>query len=266
MFSDRGGRCLLKIFRLFVIVLMLSFMIGCTETESESMDNVSLTVSAAASLTDALAEISANFEAIHPHITLKFNFGSSGALMQQIEQGAPVDLFFSAGEDEYDQLAEQGLIVDGLDLIGNEIVLITQRDARAPIESFADLQNDSVKQLAIGTPDSVPVGKYAKQLLQHEKLWDNVEAKIVYTEDVRQVLSYVETGNVDAGIVYKTDAIISEKVQIVATAREGSHTPVVYPVGIVKGTKHLDEATDFFEYIQTPSALEVLESYGFTAK
>lgn len=265
---------MIKTSHVFVIVLLLASVVGCadgkagqdhiTDAHAKSKETVTLTVSAAVSLTEALEEIKMNFEKNHPDVKLSFNFGSSGALKQQIEQGAPVDLFFSAAEDKFDELADRGMIVEGTALVNNDVVLIIPTNTDPSIYDFSDLQDKSVKKLAIGTPESVPAGKYAKQILEHDGLWDTLSHKIVYGKDVRQVLSYVETGNVDAGIVYKTDALISDKVQIVATASNESHTPVIYPVGIINNTEHMDEAQAFYAYIQTSQALDVLKQYGFT--
>ncbi|MDQ0220681.1 molybdate transport system substrate-binding protein [Peribacillus cavernae] len=261
------------LFSMFVLVLLF----GCSNPNSsseeenyentESKEKVELTVSAAASLQDALTEIKENYEKKHTNIDLTFNFGSSGALKQQIEQGAPVDLFFSAAEDKFDELVQKDEIDtnQGVDLVGNELVLIVPKDSENTIADFTDLTTQADK-LAMGTPESVPAGKYAKQTLENLKLWDSLHNKVVYAKDVRQVLSYVETGNVNAGIVYKTDALISDKVKIVATADKSTHDPIIYPVGVIKDTKHSEEATEFYEYLQGKEALDLLKQYGFTAK
>lgn len=126
------------------------------------------------------------------------------------------------------------------------------------------MKEDKVKKLAIGTPESVPAGKYAKASLTHENLWNDLQNKIVFTKDVRQVLTYVETGNVDAGIVYKTDALISNKVKIAAAAPAISHEPIHYPAGVIKESKHKKEATSFYEYLQSKDAQSIFKKYGFT--
>lgn len=231
--------------------------------QGESVEEVELTVSAAASLQDALQEITESFESDHPEISVNYNFGASGSLQQQISQGAPVDLFFSAAEDKFEQLVEEGLIdeEDGIDLVGNEIVLVVANDSDLGIESFEDL--DKAGQISIGTPESVPAGTYAKESLENINVWNDIEDKVVYANDVRQVLTYVETGNVDAGIVYKTDALISSDVEIVAAADEDSHGAIIYPLGIINTSSHSEEAETYYNYLQTDESISILEDYGF---
>ena len=236
-----------------------------TETVTESKENVELTISAAASLKDTMDVIQSTYQEEHPEVTLKFNFGGSGSLQQQISHGAPVDLFFSAAEDKFDVLVEDDSIAkeDGVDLLGNSLVLVVPKENQS-IKGFEDLAKAEIDKISIGTPETVPAGKYAKESLEKMDLWKDVESKVVYAKDVRQVLSYVETGNVAAGIVYKTDALVSNKVNIVATADPGTHTPIIYPMGIIKDSKNYEEAKDFYSYLQNNDALKVFEEYGFT--
>jgi molybdate transport system substrate-binding protein len=254
------------------LFLLLICVTGCSTSEQESkeqkgivQEEVELTVSAAASLTDALNEIKTSFEGDNPNIDVTFNFGSSGTLQQQILQGAPTDIFFSAAEDKFDELVDKGLIDqdNGVDLVGNQIVLVTPKESNKGIESFSDLK-DKAQKISIGTPETVPAGMYAKEMLENMDEWDDVENKIVFAKDVRQVLTYVETGNVDAGIVYNTDALISSKVNVLAAAEEGTHTPIIYPLGIINESKNTEEAKLFYEYMQSKKALAILEKYGFS--
>jgi len=249
---------------LFLGIICLLIVGGCSsDGQSSKAEKVELTVSAAASLQDALGDIKKEFEKSHKNITLSFNFGASGALQQQISQGAPADLFFSAAEDKFQALVEDGAIAkkDGKNIVGNEIVLVVPKDAASNISSFHDLPK--AKKLSIGTPSSVPAGMYGKETLDHLQIWKKTENKIVYGKDVRQVLNYVETGNVDAGIVYKTDALLSKKVKIVATAEDNTHSPIIYPAGIVKNTKHYEQAKIFFDYLQGDQAKKIFNKYGF---
>jgi molybdate transport system substrate-binding protein len=250
----------------------LLFLFGCTKQEekeeskpTESKQTVNLTISAAASLQDALTEIQKKYEKEHENIKLAFNFGSSGALQQQIEQGAPVDIFFSAAENKFYPLVEKGLInkEESKNLLGNELVLIVPKDKADTVKGFQSLADSNIKQFAMGNPDTTPAGQYGKQTLTNLNLWTKVKDKVVYTKDVRQVLSYVETNSVEAGIVFKTDARISDKVKIVDTAAANLHDPIIYPVGIIKDTKHKKEATDFYQYLQTTDSLQIFEKYGF---
>ncbi|MFK9091611.1 molybdate ABC transporter substrate-binding protein [Bacillus salipaludis] len=250
---------------ILAIVIFLLTLSGCAAKEQQAAPekNVELTISAAASLQDALTEITTNFTKKHSNVKINYNFGASGALQQQISQGAPVDLFFSAAEDKFAQLVSEDLIdkKNGVDLIGNELVLVVPKDSTKGIKKIEDLPK--ADKFSIGTPESVPAGNYAKEVLGNLKIWSPVEGKIVYAKDVRQVLTYVETGNVDAGMVYKTDALTSSKVKIAATVAEKTHTPIVYPVGVIKASSHPREAMVFYEYLQTEEALKIFEKYGF---
>jgi molybdate transport system substrate-binding protein len=249
---------------LAMIMLILS---GCsTKDDSTTTERpIELTISAAASLQNALEEIRANFEKNHSNVKVFFNFGASGALQQQISQGAPVDLFFSAAEDKFDALVNEGLITSdqSVDLVGNELVLVVPKEEEQAIKAFEDLPK--AKKVSIGTPETVPAGKYAKETLKNLQVWSSLENKVVYAKDVRQVLTYVETNNIDAGIVYKTDALISTKVDIVASAPENAHGPIIYPLGMIKKSSHIKEAELFYEYLQNEESMEVFEKYGFTS-
>ncbi|WP_409300362.1 molybdate ABC transporter substrate-binding protein [Peribacillus sp. SCS-155] len=255
-------------------VLLFLTLSGCSANErvikeeagkqEGSEKKVELTISAAASLQDALKEIKAAFQEEHPNVKVNFNFGASGALQQQINQGAPVDLFFSAAEDKFDKLVQDGQIDQkkSTDLVGNELVLVVPMSSNKKIKSFEDLAN--IEKIAIGTPEAVPAGQYAKETLENINIWKSVEGSVVFAKDVRQVLTYVETNNVDAGIVYKTDAMISKKVKVAATAKENTHAPIIYPVGVVKNTEHLKQALLFYDYLQNEKSMSTLEKYGFT--
>lgn len=237
-----------------------------TEPSQQPAENVELIISAAASMTDALTEIQKTFEAENTSITLNFNFGASGALQQQIEQGAPADLFLSAAVKNMNELVDQQLIDPSqkVDLLKNELVVVVPSDAATVIEKMEDLTKEEVKMVAIGIPESVPAGNYAKDALTNVNLWDALQSKSVQAKDVRQVLQYVETGNADVGFVYKTDALTSDKVKIAYTVDQSTYQAVVYPIGIVKETKHLNEADMFYQYLQSQEALDVFEKYGFS--
>lgn len=250
---------------------MICLLSACSNNEAITKNEdqpVTLTLSVAASLEDAMKEIQKDYKKEHTNVTLQFNFGGSGALQQQISQGAPVDLFFSAAEEPFQKLIDTGMIKeeDSVSLLGNSLVLITPKDSQIPIQSLEDLKNVQIEKIAIGTPESVPAGQYAKQSFESLNLWNDLESKFVYGKDVRQVLTYVETGNVEAGFVYKTDALVSDQVNIVTTVDAKYHSAIIYPVGIIKDTKYKKEARDLFEYLQSDQALAILEKYGFTKK
>ncbi|NIK71593.1 molybdate ABC transporter substrate-binding protein [Paenibacillus sp. BK720] len=227
---------------------------------------VELTISAAASLTDALIEIQNMYKEKNPNVKLNFNFGASGALQRQIEQGAPADLFLSAAAKNLKALVDKQLIDTDkqTNLLSNELVVVVPADGGAALATEADLTNAEVKHVAIGIPESVPAGNYAKESLTNAKLWDSLQSKAVQGKDVRQVLQYVETGNADAGFVYKTDALTSDKVKIAFTVDPATYMAIQYPVGIVKATKHGKEAEDFYTYLQTQEALDVFLKFGFS--
>ncbi len=245
---------------------MLIIVSGCSS--NEPTDEVKLTISAAASLKESLEKIQQSYEKEYPNVKLRYNFGGSGSLQQQIAQGAPVDLFFSSSEDKFNKLVDEGFIAEdnGITLLQNELVLIVPTDNTYDITKFEDLIHREISHISIGIPETVPAGKYAKETLESLKIWTEIESKIVFAKDVRQVLSYVETGNVEAGIVYKSDALQSEKVTIISTADANLHSPIVYPIGIINGTKNYIAAKDFYNYIQKQNSLEVFEDYGFITK
>ena len=248
-------------------------IVGCssmTPPDSESNTSASpetaiaLTVSAAASMQDAMKAIQPIYEDAHPGITLIYNFSSSGSLQQQIEQGAPVDVFLSASPRQMNTLEEKGLLLEGSrrDLLKNSIVLVTPLD-KNDVATFEDLDNDIVRNLSIGEPDSVPAGQYSKETLESLGLYESVQPKIVFAKDVRQVLSYVETGNVDAGLVYSTDAKVSDQVQIVATAPDDSHSPIAYPAAVIADSSNPEAAIAFVDFLSTDEAIALFTDYGF---
>lgn len=249
-------------------LILAALIAGCGGTKEAppaATRPVELNISAAVSLKDALGEIQANYRQQHPNVKLLFNLGASGALQQQIEQGAPVDIFISAAPKQMDGLAAKNLIdkASRRNLVENKLVLIVPKDSPLGLTAFADLAKAGVKKLSIGEPSVVPAGQYAREVLQKLALWDQMKGKIVYAKDVRTVLAYVETGNVDAGIVYKTDAAISSKVKIAATAPEGSHRPILYPAAVLAGSKERQAAAEFLAYMAGPEGKAVFEKYGF---
>jgi molybdate transport system substrate-binding protein len=242
-----------------VVLIAAAFPAGCSRSSPST-----LTVSVAASLQDAMQELGPAFERSHEGTKVTFNFGGSGTLARQIEHGAPVDVFIAAASKQMDELAAKGLVRDDTrrDLLWNQVVLIAPSgDTR--LNQFADLAKSEVKLIALGDPGSVPAGDYGRQVLESMQLWQAVQNKLVLAKDVRQVLTYVETGNADAGIVYVTDARKSAKIRIVATAPESSHGPIVYPVAVVKHSQHLSAARSFVSYLQEPQSLATFSRLGF---
>jgi molybdate transport system substrate-binding protein len=230
-----------------------------------------LVISAAASLQDSLIAIQPEFERQNPHIKLAFNFGSTGTLQKQIEQGAPADVFLAAGAKQMKALVDKGLIdaAEQLPLLANDLVVVVPIDSSIKLEGSTteeltkELTKEAYKHIAIGIPETVPAGAYAKQTLQNLIIYDVLASKLVQAKDVRQVLTYVETGNADAGFVYRTDAMTSKKVKILLTIDPKMHDPIIYPEGIVKASKHPKEAKSFYQYLQSKQASAVFVQYGF---
>lgn len=229
---------------------------------------VELHVAAAASLTDVMKELADTYEKDHPGVKLVFNFGSSGALQQAIENGGETDLFYSAAQKQMNALQDSGNLVEGTrkDLLENEVVLVVPKEGGKDIKSFEDLTRSDIQHVALGEPKGVPVGQYTEEVLKKLGILDQVKAKAVYGSDVRQVLSWTETGDADCGVVYATDAAVSDKVKVAAKAPAGSHKPVIYPAAVIKGTKHPDEAKDFLAFTSSDAAKKIFEKYGFTCK
>lgn len=233
-------------------------------SNAEQKKPTEITISAAASLKNSMDEIQTAYEAKNSQVKLILNFGSSGTLQQQIEQGAPTDLFISAGKNQMDALVEKDLMVKEsvLSLLGNDLALVVGADNEA-VKSIRDLTQESIAKIGIGTPESVPAGKYAKEAFTSLKLWDTLQPKFVMAKDVTQVLNYVETGNAEAGVVYKSDAQSSTKVKVVEAFPVDSHKDIIYPAGVVAATKNKETAEEFLTYLQSPEAQGIFAKYGF---
>ncbi|MEM9506451.1 MAG: molybdate ABC transporter substrate-binding protein [Cyanobacteria bacterium P01_E01_bin.35] len=252
--------------RKFLSLSLIAFLSACTASGLESRDTslVSLTISAAASLQDVIQDLGNLYGQQMPQVKLTFNFGSSGSLRLQIEQGAPVDVYISAAEQHMDSLEQKNLLLSNTrhNLLKNELVLITAQN-NTKIDQFSQLPSSAVGKIAIGNPDSVPAGKYAKEVLDSLKLPKSLESKFVFAKDVRQVLAYVETGNVEVGMVYRTDARISKQVKIIETAPINSHAPIVYPTAVIRHSKQIASAKDFIQFLLSNDARNIFADYGF---
>lgn len=248
-------------------ILLCFLLAGCGKTMVHSPNQpVTLTVSAAISLKGPLDALAQNYNQQHPDVRVVCNYGASGTLQHQIEQGAPVDIFISAGEKQMDMLQNEGLVTPGTrrDLLGNQLVLIVPAHSTA-VRGFDDLAKAAVKSIAVGEPRTVPAGMYAQQVLGHFHLLPALKSKLVYAEDVREVLAYVETGNASAGLVYATDARISSRVRVVAIAPANSHDPILYPVAMLKASKSPQAAGAFLDALESPESLALFEKYGFAS-
>jgi len=223
-----------------------------------------LTVSAAISLKNAFEAIGKLYEAKHPDTKILFNFGASGDLVRQITGGAPVDVFASAAQKDMDDMSAKGLVLPGtrVAFAKNIVVLVAPRNSR--IKSFDDLASAGIRRIAAGNPKTVPAGRYAAEVFDYYKLASAIRDKLIYAENVRQVLDYVARGEADAGVVYATDAAVrSAEVVVAAEAPESSHKPVVYPIAVVKGTKNEAAAKAFVDAVLSKEGTAVLKKYGF---
>lgn len=264
---------------LAIAAVMAFTAAGCSAQESaettEQADKTEIVVFAAASMTDTMNEIAEMYKAVEPDVNIVYNFDSSGTLKTQIQEGADCDIFISAAQKQMNQLDINGgeENTEGLDfvdtdtrfnLVSNSVVLITPVGNPAGVESFDDVATDKVSLIALGNSD-VPVGQYSEEIFNYMGIWDqlNSESKITFGSNVREVLAQVEEGAVDCGVVYSTDAATTDKVEIAATAPEGSHQDVTYPAAVLKTSKNPEAAKAFIDYLKTGECTEVFEKAGF---
>lgn len=253
-----------------MIIVVASASLACCRSEPsggnrDSQAGREITVSAAVSLRDAFREISKQYGE-RTGAKINFNFGASGALQKQIESGAPVDVFASAGIPQMDALATQGLIASETrrDFARNTLVLVVPADSTSGITAFADLGGAKVTKLAVGNPKTVPVGQYAEQSLTRLGLWQGLGPRLILAEDVRQALDYVARGEVDAGIVYASDVrATGDRVRTVATAPADSHDPILYPIAVVRAGGRQEAARSFIDAVMSDEGQRILEKYGF---
>lgn len=254
---------------IFLAGILLTLFWGIISTQSSLISPVvaqspNLTLSAAMSLKDSLEEIKTLYQKKDPKVRITYNFGSSGSLQQQIEQGAPVDIFIAAASKQMDALQNKNLLLTGSrhNLLTNQLVLITPNNEKV-VKQFQDLTKPAVTKIAIGEPNSSPAGKYSEEVLKFYKIHDRVKSKIIYGKDVRQILTYIETGNVNAGLLYLTDAKTSSKIRIAAIAPKSSHSPIVYPIAILKDSKNPNTAKDFDKFLKSNASKTIFKKYGF---
>ena len=224
-----------------------------------------LLIAAAASLQKPLQEITPLYSQANPNQTINYNFAASGALQQQIEQGAPVDIFISAAAKQMKALQEKGLLASSTteNLLTNQLVLIVPKQTSVSLTDFQQLVQPEVKRISIGEPRSAPVGQYATEVLQNLKILEQVQSKFVLGNSVKSVMTAVETGDVDAGIVYTTDAQGSDKVTVVATADERLHSPIRYPIAVLKSSQSIDASNRYVKFLHSDIAKAVFKKYGF---
>ncbi|HOO27274.1 MAG TPA: molybdate ABC transporter substrate-binding protein [Lachnospiraceae bacterium] len=236
------------------------------EASSEESISGELMIAAAASLENCLTtDVLPMFNEKYPNITVTGSYDSSGKLQTQIEEGAPVDVFFSASTKQTTALTEEGLIeeTDIVNLLENKIVLIVPEGSESEYSTFTDIVNADT--IAVGDPESVPAGQYAQESLTNLGLWDEVLAKASLGTNVTQVLNWVAEGSADAGIVYATDAAQTDKVVVIDAAPADSVKAAVYPVALLKDCQNPETAKVFIEFLQSPEVIAVFEANGFTS-
>jgi len=245
--------------RRFIAALALGLAAGFAQAGD-------ITVSAASSLTNVFSDIARSYEAAHPGSKVALNFGASGTLLQQVARGAPVDVLATADQQTMDLAQAQRLVVDGdrRDFARNMLVLVVPMDSKQPLDRLEDLALPAVQRIAIGNPASVPVGRYARRALDAAGLWAAVSAKAILTENVRQSLDYVARGEVDAGFVYATDAMIMKGEVGVAFAVPQAGD-ILYPIARTADSANADEAARFIAFVVSPAGQAILHRYGFQA-
>lgn len=254
--------------KLLLLIAILNLAIifgGCSQktVPDTKKATVFLNISAAASLIDVLTELKPVFEAKYPGYVLRYNFGSSGALQQQIEQGAPVDVFISAGKKQTDSLLAKGLINNPRAVAKNTLVIVGATDSAMNIASVKELSRAKFLKIAIGDPKIAPVGKYAQETLEKASIWTELSGRLVYAKDARQVLTYVETGNVDAGIVYESDALGSIKAKILLGVPQNFHSKIIYPAAAVKASQQSIMDENFLNFLTSIKSQDSFKKHGF---
>lgn len=227
-----------------------------------------LTISAAVSMKEAMEEIGRRFQLAWPGVSVRYNLAASGELQKQIEAGAPVDVFVSAGQRQMDELARAGLVVADTrrDFAGNVLVALKPVDSTLDVPGPSDLLDRRVQRIALGNPRTVPAGQYAEEALRTLKLWDRLKNRLVFGENVRQVLDYVVRDEVDVGIVYATDGVQRlGRVRLAFAFPADTHRPIVYPAAVVAATRQPELARAFVEFLTSREAQAVLGRLGFEA-
>jgi molybdate transport system substrate-binding protein len=255
-------KSMLGIFLVFCLCLASSGQGACAGTGE-------MTVSAAMSLKNAFEEIGTVYARKNGGAKVVFNFGPSGGLVRQIESGAPVDVFASASPKEMDEIEKKGLTVPGsrFNFAANTLVLVVPRGVRKRAGSFPDLKKDAVRRIAAGDPKTVPAGRYAEEIFRYYGLSERIKDKLILAGNVRQVLDYIARGEVDAGVVYRSDVLSRPaEVEIVAEAPGTAHEPTLYPIAAVKGTRNEGEAKAFISLVVSAEGKKILEKYGFKAE
>jgi molybdate transport system substrate-binding protein len=246
---------------IIIIFLTVILTVRCRPSPSST----SLLIAAAASLQPALAEIDPQFKAVNPNITVNYTFAASGALQQQIQQGALIDLFISAATQPIDALQNANLLLPNScrNLLTNQLVIVVPRQSQRNLTDLKQLSDPTIQKISLGEPKTVPAGQYAAEALNKLGLWQPLQSKLVYGNSVRNVLGTVESGNADAGIVYSTDANHSNQVKSVITIPSHLHAPIVYAIATIRHSKHPQATQIYSQFLSSQPAQVTFKKYGF---
>lgn len=242
-------------------LLLLGFLLAPAPASAEEM-----ILSVAVSMKEAVEEVGRTFASGRPGLVLRYNFGSSGDLQKQIEAGAPVDIFISAAQRQMDELEKGGFMVSASRRVfaRNVLIVIKPADSRIDITRPGDLLDARVRRIVIGNPKTVPVGQYSEESLRALGLWERVQPKLVFSENVRQALDYVVRGEADAGFVYSTDAATrAANVKEAFRPPEDTYRPVVYPAAVVATSRHRALGQSFLDLLTGRDGQATLARLGF---
>lgn len=248
-----------------------------TETETPETEPVKeeeptlegeLIISAAASLTDAAEEIKTVFASKYPDVTITYNFGGSGSLATQIQEGAPADIFMSASQKDMNTVDDLGLLLEDtrFDFAGNAIVLVTEKSNDITLDKLEDIATLDIEHIAMGDPESVPAGRYGKAAFEAVGVWEQIKDKFVFVSDVRQALQQAETGNADLAIAFSTDAKLTETVKEVIKIDSSLHDAIIYPAAVVKDSQNPEAAKAYLDFVKNGEGKDILASYGFVTE
>ena len=246
---------------LYVFCLKHLLLTGCNmDTQKEP----EITVFAAMSLTNALTDIEKEYTKKHK-VHVSYNFAASTTLQRQIEKGASADIFISASAIQTDALEKLGLLETNSreNILTNQLVIVAHKESDIRINDPIDILQNAISRVAIGQPEIVPAGFYAKEVLKHFNLWDRIQPQLIFGTDVRATLAYVSTGNVDIAFVYQTDTTVSEQVKVIYQFPPNTHSTIVYPAAILKGSKQKQIAKAYIEFFKTSTAYTIFDKHGF---
>ncbi len=263
MSDSKSKKLIFPALAAILCLAVLAFIAGSPGAEEEP---TTITISAAASLNEAFTDIDSEFEAENPDTNVELNFASSGTLRTQIESGAPVDVFASASESDMDLLSEKSLIEESSrkDFAANTVVMVVpEKNGSKSTKTLEDLTANSTEKIAIGNPETTPIGKYAKHALEDAGIWNEIETKVIFGETVKQVLTYVETGEADAGFVFITDAESGQKDLYEIAFTAPVNESITYPIAVVSGSANKEEAQEFVDFVTGTRGQEILAEYGF---